>query len=324
MGKYIVGIDLGGTSAKMAIASPDGQLKYKWTIGTEIHQEGQLIVPAIIQSIKRSLAEHDLTDQDIIGIGMGTPGAVDVKAKTVIGAYNLNWKTTQDLGQQFGQAFDIPFFVDNDANVAALGEQWLGAGNGAENVVMVTLGTGIGGGVVINGQLYRGSGAAGEIGHMTIEDHTDIHCTCGKKGCFEALASANGIVRLAKEMVDQDEGNIDHSEFYEKVVQDQTFTSLDIFEAAKASDGFASQVVDKVAYYIGLGVSHIANILNPSAIVLGGGMAGAGEFLREKVDAYYRKFTYQQIRETTQIVLAQLGNDAGVIGAVNLINTEIK
>lgn len=322
MGDYIIGVDLGGTSAKLAIATPSGELKYKWNITTDNQEGGKYIVPSIIQSLQRSLDEHDLSEQDILGIGMGSPGAVNVDQQTVVGAYNLNWTHHQAVGRQFKEAFpNTPFFIDNDANVAALGEQWLGAGNGADHVVTLTIGTGIGGGIVIDGQLYRGSqGMAGEVGHITVDPDSPLDCTCGKPGCFEALASAKGVVNLAKLMASDFE---EATPFHRYLESTMNVTSFDLFEAAKKEDAFALKVVNQVCKYIGLGVSHIANTLNPSVIVLGGGMSLAGEFMLERVRQYYQSFTFKEIKDSTHLVLAELGNDAGVIGAINLVNTEI-
>lgn len=320
MSKKIIGIDLGGTSVKMAIVSLDGDILEKWTVATNILEEGKHIVPAIIQSIQEHLAMYQLTKDDFLGVGMGSPGKVDAKEGTVIGAYNLNWRTLQPIKEQFETALNIPFFIDNDANVAALGEQWKGAGNGARDVVMFTLGTGVGGGVVSNGQLVRGfGGAAGEVGHITVDAESGFDCTCGKKGCLETVASATGIVNLARKFAEEYAGD---SIVKQQIDDGESVSAKMIFDEARNGDFFSLEVVEQFSKYLGLACSHIANTLNPSSIVLGGGVSAAGEFLLERVSNYYYNYTFPQIRDNTQISLATLGNDAGVIGAAQLVRLQ--
>ncbi|MEQ3517332.1 ROK family protein [Enterococcus cecorum] len=272
MAKKIIGIDLGGTTVKFAILTLTGEIQQKWSIPTNILDEGSHIVPDIIESINHHLSLYDLKPSDFIGIGMGTPGSVDREAGTVIGAYNLNWKTLQPVREQIEKGTGIKFTLDNDANVAALGERWQGAGDNNPDVVFVTLGTGVGGGVIMDGNLLHGkAGCAGEIGHVTVDPH-GFECTCGKKGCL----------------------------------------------VANDNDPLALKVVDQVCYYLGLALGNIGNTLNPANIVIGGGVSAAGEFLRSRVEKYFREFTFPQVRQSTEIKLAQLGNDAGVIGAASL------
>lgn len=317
MTQKIIGIDLGGTSIKLAIISQAGEILEKWSIKTNVLENGKHIVPDIIASIQDKLALFQLTTDDFIGIGMGSPGKVDSDAGTVVGAYNLGWTDVQEIKKAFEAAFSLPFFIGNDANVAALGEQWQGAGNGNSDVVMMTLGTGVGGGIVANGQLITGEGgAAGEIGHLTVDTENGFACTCGKNGCLEAVASATGIVNLAQRFSSEYEGD---SAIKAAIDNGDDVTSKEIFAAAKSGDVFANMIVDKFVAYLGLAVSHIANTLSPSRIVIGGGVSAAGEFLRSKIDAQAKEYIFPQIRRTCQIVLAQLGNDAGVIGAARLV-----
>lgn len=316
--KKIIAIDLGGTSVKLAIVDPSGQVMDKWSVPTRIHDEGSHIVPDIIASIQERLSAGQMTTADILGIGMGTPGTIDLAAGTVIGAYNLNWKELQPLRQQFTDAFQLPFYFDNDANVAALGEQWQGAGLNHADVVMITIGTGVGGGIVIGGHLVHGAvGAAGEIGHITIDPHLEMPCTCGKKGCLEAVASATGMINLAKMMATTDTMP---SELKDRLIRGEVVTAAELFDAAKAGEGFANSVVDRVTHYLGLACSHIANMLNPEYIVLGGGVSHAGAFLLECVQMYMIDYCFSQVRNSTKLVLAQLGNDAGILGAAQLVN----
>lgn len=317
MSKKIIGIDLGGTSVKLAILSQDGEILEKWSIKTNILDEGSHIVPDIIASIKARFESHGLSKEDFLGIGMGSPGVIDIKAGTVIGAYNLNWKTLQEVKKQFEAEIGLPFFIDNDANVAALGEQWVGAGQNNPDVVFMTLGTGVGGGVVAAGNLIHGfGGAGGELGHMPVDFEDAFGCTCGKKGCLETVASATGIVNLARRYADQYAGDAE----LKKLVDDgQEVTAKDVFDLAKEGDELALIVYKNFSRYLGIACAHIASILNPAYIVLGGGVSAAGDFLLEGVRNVFEENVFPQIKETTKLSLATLGNDAGVIGAASLV-----
>ncbi len=319
--KKVIGIDLGGTTAKFAIINQEGEIQTKWSVETNIADDGKYIVPNLIESIKHQLDRFQMTADDFIGIGMGSPGTVDRENGTVIGAYNLNWKTLQPVREQIETATGIPFFIDNDANVAALGEQWVGAGNKEPNVVFVTLGTGVGGGIISDGNLLHGAiDAAGEVGHITVEVD-GYQCTCGKKGCLEQYASATGVVRLARDMSEEYAGD---SKLKYIIDDGENVDSRIIFDLAKEDDDFALMVVDRFAYYLGLALGNVSNLLNPSTIVLGGGVSKAGEFVAEKVRSYLNEFSFPTIREVTKVKIAHLGNDAGVIGAASLVLNEKK
>lgn len=320
MSKKIIGIDLGGTTVKFAILTEEGEIQQKWSIETDISEEGTKIVPSIIDSINKHMNMYNMTSEDFVGIGMGSPGTVDAVNGTVIGAYNLNWKTLQPLRKQVEAGIGIPFFIDNDANVAALGEAWRGAGESDPNVVFLTLGTGVGGGIIVGKKLVHGAiGAAGEVGHITVEPD-GYECTCGKTGCLETVASATGVVHLARDFADSFAGE---SKLKYIIDDGQLITAKDVFDLAKKEDPLALIVVDKVAYYLGLASSHLANILNPSTIVLGGGVSKAGEILTETIQPYFEKYTFPTIRQSTKIRLAILGNDAGVIGASSLVKASV-
>jgi glucokinase len=313
--KKLIGIDLGGTSVKFAILTPDGEILQKWSIDTDIQNDGKKIVPNIIDSINYHLDLYGFTADDFLGIGMGSPGIVDRQKGTVIGAYNLNWRTLQPVKQLIEAGTNLPFYIDNDANVAALGEGWKGAGEGGANVVFVTLGTGVGGGVIAEGKLIHGkSGAAGEIGHIVVEPN-GYPCTCGNHGCLETVASATGVVRLAQDIAVEFTGD---SQLKQLIDGGQEVTSKIVFDHAKQGDQLALAVIDKFYFYLGLACGNIANILNPEAIVIGGGVSAAGDMLLKGVGKYLNKFAFPQVRTSTKIKLAQLGNDAGVIGAASL------
>ncbi|HEL2401573.1 TPA: ROK family glucokinase [Streptococcus suis] len=317
MSKKIIGIDLGGTSVKLAILTTEGEIQEKWSIKTNILDDGSHIVPDIIESILHRFETHGLTKEDFLGVGMGSPGVVDSEAGTVIGAYNLNWKTLQLVKEQFEAALGLPFFIDNDANVAALGEQWVGAGNNNPNVVFMTLGTGVGGGVIAAGNLIRGvKGAGGELGHITVDFDEPFACTCGKKGCLETVASATGIVNLSRRYADQYAGD---AKLKQMIDDGQDVTAKDVFDLAKEGDDLALIVYRHFSEYLGVACANIAAVLNPAYIVLGGGVSAAGDFLLDGVRKVFAENSFPQIKESTQIVLATRGNDAGVLGAASLV-----
>src|SRR3954468_22385578 len=247
--KKLIGIDLGGTTVKFALLTEEGEIQQKWSIETDIQNEGKNIVPNIIESIKHRLDLYGLSADDILGIGMGSPGTVDRAQGTVIGAYNLNWSTLQQVKAQIEEGTGISCCIDNDANVAALGERWKGAGEDGADVVFVTLGTGVGGGIIADGNLIHGKvGAGGEIGHIIVEPN-GYQCTCGNQGCLETVASATGVVRLARDFSERYAGE---SELKWLIDDGQEVTAKTVFDQAKIGDKLALIVVDKFYYYLGL------------------------------------------------------------------------
>lgn len=311
----LIGIDLGGTTIKFAIMTATGDIQQKWSIQTNILDEGSHIVPDIIDSINYHLDLYQLDKERIIGVGMGTPGTVNEKDGTVQGAFNLNWKESQNVKADLEAGLGFPVAVDNDANAAALGEQWRGAGNNQPEVVFVTLGTGVGGGLVNEGKMIHGAkGAAGEVGHMIVEPG-GYQCTCGNYGCLEQYASATGVVHLAHDYADAYAGD---SKLKAMVSNGEEITSKIVFDLAKEGDYLANEVVDKVAFYLGLATANIANLLNPSAIVIGGGVSAAGDFLLTRVQKNFNDFAFKMTRHVTELKLAKLGNDAGAYGAASL------
>ena len=317
MAKKLIGIDLGGTTIKFAILTEEGEIQNKWAIQTNILDDGSHIVEDIIESINHRIDLYQLDRNDIIGIGMGSPGGVDRKTGTVTGAYNLNWQDTVEVKAPIERETGLKFAIDNDANVAALGERWRGAGDNEDDVVLVTLGTGVGGGIVMEGNLLHGvAGGAGEIGHITVDDSKEaFECTCGKRGCLETIASATGVVRMAHHLSERYAGQ---SALKEMIDNGEEVTAKDIYDAAKEGDVFALMVTDEVHRHLGLAVANIANMLNPATIVIGGGVSAAGDFLLEGVKKYFQANTFPLVRETTKVKLAELGNDAGIIGAASL------
>lgn len=305
MSKKIIGIDLGGTSIKFAILTSEGEIQEKWSIKTNVLDEGSHIVEDMIESILHRLDLLQLSAEDFIGIGMGSPGVVDREKGTVIGAYNLNWKTLQPVKDKIEKATGIPFYIDNDANVAALGERWMGAGENQPDVVFMTLGTGVGGGIVAEGKLLHGlAGAAGELGHITVDFDQPIQCTCGKKGCLETVASATGIVNLTRRYADEYAGD---AELKKLIDNGEDVNAKVVFDLAKEGDELALIVYRNFARYLGIACANIGSILNPSTIVIGGGVSAAGDFLLDGVRKVYEGNSLPQVRTSTKLALATLG-----------------
>ena len=305
--QVLIGIDLGGTTTKMGLFSQNGELLNKWEIPTDISNNGRQIVPAIANSIEAKLNELHIKKNQVIGVGVGAPGSVHVETGFIFEAVNLGWKQFP-LKAELEKSLGFPAAIDNDANCAALGEMWQGAGKGSKELVCVTLGTGVGGGIITNGQIVHGiKGAGGEIGHMTMVPENGLSCNCGKTGCLETVASATGIVRLARQLLSDFTG--------ETLLIKADLSAKDVFEAAENGDILAKQVVEKVAFYLGLALSHLGNTLNPEKIVIGGGVSRAGNTLLEPVNQYFRSFTFPTVQESTSLRLATLGNEAGIYGA---------
>lgn len=317
MQKFVIGVDLGGTSSKMAILNLTGEAIVKWTVKTDSTNGGQNIVDDIINSIENKMLELSFQKANLKGIGMGSPGTINRTTGEIVGAYNLGWKTAQPVRQKLQNHFgDMPIILENDANAAAVGEQFAGAGNGADNMVLVTLGTGVGGGIIVDGQLVIGEGAAGEIGHM-VANPDGIRCTCGNIGCLETIASATGIMGTAKEMAQISQ--VSSSTLLADVQAGEHFSTYDIFESAKMGDVFANQVVDETMKYLTISLSQIAHVIHPKYILIGGGVANAGDFLLEKIKHQFTDYGYPAIATAVEMRLASLGNDAGVLGAGALI-----
>ncbi|WP_125568991.1 ROK family glucokinase [Companilactobacillus insicii] len=317
--KKLIGVDLGGTTIKFAILTAEGDIQQKWSIETNILSDGQLIIPDIIDSINHHLKMYDMKADQFSGIGLGSPGTINFKEGTISGAFNLNWTESVYPVRDIQAGTGIPVTIENDANVAALGERWKGAGNNADDVVFVTLGTGVGGGIIANGNLLHGAnGAAGEIGHVTVDPH-GFMCTCGKRGCLETIASATGIVHVARDRASEYAGD---SELKAMLDDGQDISAKDVFDLAKTGDDLAMIVADYVCDSLGFALANIANSLNPKYVVIGGGVSAAGDFLLNKVEKAMRANEFATIKDSTEVRLASLGNGAGVIGAASLIKVD--
>jgi len=315
--KWIAGIDLGGTTTKIAFITNSGDIVHKWEIPTDNSNEGQNITSNIAKAIDEKLSQIGETKEKLMGIGMGAPGPVDYETGIILNVVNLGWKDNYPLKDSLEEATSLPAAVENDANCAALGEMWSGAGNGAKDLVCVTLGTGVGGGVIANGNIIQGiNGAAGEIGHITVIPSGGAPCNCGKTGCLETVASATGIVRLAEEAVKNSSSSSKLGELFR-------ITAKDVFDAARDNDQLAQKVLNEVSFHLGLALANIGNTLNPDKIVLGGGVSKAGDILLDSVKENFEKFAFPAVRNSTEIDIATLGNDAGVLGAAWLIKNKL-
>lgn len=311
MKKYGFGVDVGGTTCKIGLFETTGTLLEKWEIPTDTGDNGARILDHVAAALKGKMAEKSIGAEEIQGIGIGIPGPVDAKGKVAV-CVNLGWKEVSVEEELSGKMDQIPVKAGNDANVAALGEMWQGGGKGYEDVVMVTLGTGVGGGIIIGGKVVAGAhGAGGEIGHMTMNPHEKERCNCGRKGCLEQYSSATGLVRLAKQKL---------ADEHEATALDgiAEVTAKDIFDAYKDGDSVAAQIVEKFATVLGRGLGKIACVADPEIFVIGGGVSKAGQPLLDAVQKAFREEAFSSCKDT-KFALATLGNDAGIYGCVQLI-----
>ena len=311
MRSYAFGIDIGGTTVKNGLFTTDGTFIESWEIPTRKEGDGALILPDIARSIMKKIKEKNITLDDVEGVGVGVPGPV-FEDGVVNGCVNLGWGVLDVKGQLSSLLNGLPVEVANDANVAALGEQWRGGGKGFNNVIMVTLGTGVGGGVIIGGRIVSGAhGAAGEIGHITVNHHETVACNCGKKGCLEQYASATGIVRVARKMLSE-------SDRPSQLRRIDPLTSKDIFDAAKTGDPIALELVDFLGKTLGTALTYVTSVTDPDVVVIGGGVSKAGQILLDSVERHYREDAFRST-QNTDFKLAVLGNNAGMVGAVRMI-----
>lgn len=311
MKKYAFGADIGGTTVKLGLFETMGNLIETWEIPTRTEENGKSILPDIAEAVEKKLEEKGISRLDVEGIGMGVPGPIGPDG-TVLKCVNLGWGVF-NVEQEMEQLTGFKAKAGNDANVAALGEMWQGGGKGYQDIVMVTLGTGVGGGVIIGGKILAGNnGAAGEIGHIPMrDDETDV-CGCGKKGCLEQYASANGIVRITKRYLSE------NPDVKTTLKERDQFTSKEIFEEAKKGDKVSLMMVDEVGRLLGKALASIACVVNPEAFVIGGGMSKAGEILLDAIRKHYTEYAFHASRDTV-FKQAELSNSAGIYGAVRLV-----
>jgi glucokinase len=309
--KWLVGVDIGGTTIKMAFINHYGEIIEKWETPTDIAQGGRNIPTDIAKSIDQKLVDLGQPKNKLEAIGIGAPGPVNAANGSLYVAVNLGWNNFP-LKDRLEMETSLPVVVDNDANIAAIGEMWKGAGEGSKDLLCVTLGTGVGGGVIANGNIVHGvNGAAGEIGHITSVPEGGAPCNCGKTGCLETVASATGVVRLAMHAL---ETTTTPSVLREAYSDNEAVTAKMIFDAAKAQDELALQIVNDLAFHLGLALANLANGLNPEKIVIGGGVSKAGDTLLNPLKEQFKRFAFPRVAEGAELTIATLGNDAGVIG----------
>ena len=309
MGKYCFGVDVGGTTVKLGLFNTSGDLMEKWEIPTVTEDDGKAILPDCAKSILKKMDERKMDRTEVVGVGIGAPGPVDSEG-TLYGAVNLGWGT-MSLKKELQTLLNMPVEAGNDANVAALGEAWQGGAKGYEDVVVVTLGTGVGGGIIINGKMVAGAtGAAGEIGHMHVNDDEIEPCNCGNCGCLEEYVSATGIVRMAKRKLAKDDRP--------SIMRKDDLSAKDVWAAVKAGDTVATEVAEDFGWYLGKAMALVANVSNPEIFVIGGGVSKAGNVLLDYIQKYYQKYAFKGCRGAL-FTLATLGNDAGIYGAARLV-----
>lgn len=307
--KYTFGIDVGGTTVKCGLFTSEGEALDKWELPTRTEESGAHILPDIAESILKKCAEKGIAKEQVQGVGLAVPGPV-LENGDVSCAVNLHWDYKEAAKELRGMT-GFPVQVGNDANVAALGEMWRGGGRGASSMVMVTLGTGVGGGVVLRGKILSGvHGAAAEIGHLCVEPAETAYCNCGKRGCLEQMASATGVVRLARQELARYEGKT--------LLNSQNLTAKAIFDAYKEQDPLAMLVVKRMTSYLGVALANIACVVDPEIFVIGGGVSKAGQPLVDALLTVYREYAFPVCRNIP-IVLAELGNDAGIYGAAKMV-----
>ena len=310
MKKYAFGVDIGGTTCKIGFFETSGKLLDKWEIKTNTENNGEAILPDVARAVDNKLAQEGISKDEVQGIGIGVPGPV--KSNGVVNrCVNLGWgvvNVAEELGNQTGLAVK----VGNDANVAALGEMWQGGAKGCKDVIMVTLGTGVGGGIIVDGKVVGGFiGAGGEIGHITVNNDEIEACNCGQYGCLEQYTSATGIVRLAKRKLAKTSDQTTLRNF-------ENLTAKDIFDEAKAGDEIAIGLVDEVCEILGSTLSNMACVVNPEVIVIGGGVSKAGDILTENIKKHFEETSFFACCDT-KFALAGLGNDAGMYGCVQML-----
>ena len=312
MKEYAFGIDLGGTTAKVGLFTTAGALLEKWEVPTDTSNAGEHILGNLAKAVKDKMQENGITAEQVEGVGVGVPGPVlDSRIVPIVCANLGGWGERNVSIQLSGLLDGIKVLVGNDADVAALGEIWMGCAKGCRSAVMVTLGTGVGGGVIVNGRIIEGAhGAGGEIGHITVNPHETAVCGCGKHGCLEQYSSATGIVRCMKKLLDGSEAP--------SMLRDKDFSAKDIFDAARAGDKLALKELDDYADMLGFALAAIAETADPEMFLLGGGVSRAGDILTSAVTEAYKKYAFSGC-QNTPIRIASLGNDAGIYGAVRLV-----
>ncbi|MDN5293590.1 MAG: glucokinase [Eubacteriales bacterium] len=313
--KFVIGLDLGGTNIKGALLDMDGHTREKIRISTLAEQGAEKVVDRMAGVVEDLIQWGNLDKSQILGVGVGVPGQLDYRAGKVKFAPNLHWRDFP-LREELVRRLGVPVFLENDGNVAALGEKWAGAAREARNVLAITIGTGIGGGILVDGRIYRGSGgSAAEVGHMIMDENGPL-CNCGRRGCLETLTAAPAILRQAREAIAAGRKT--------SLAAQKELDAKDVFIAAERGDLVAREIIERVSHYLGLAIANLINVLNPDMVVIGGGVARAGDILINPIREKALAHSLEAAAEVVRIVPAHLGNDAGCIGAGALVFQELE
>ena len=309
MEKYVFGIDIGGTTVKCGLFTVKGELLEKWEIPTRTENNGAAILPDVADTVLKKIQEKGLAKEEIAGIGIGVPGPVNEQGE-VPGAVNLHWGYV-NLAGDMEKMTGLRVKAGNDANVAALGEMWKGGGAGCQSIVMVTLGTGVGGGIINNGKIVTGAhGAGGEIGHIHVTDDVERNCNCGNHGCLEQVTSATGITYLANRKLKKDDRP--------SMLRGGEVNAKTVFDAVKADDTLAKEVAEEFGKYLGTALASVACVADPEVFVIGGGVSKAGQVILDYIKKYYAQYAFMTCKQAG-FALAELGNDAGIYGAAKML-----
>ena len=309
MEKYVFGIDIGGTTVKCGVFTVKGELLEKWEVLTRTENNGAAILPDVADTVLKKIQEKGLAKEEIAGIGIGVPGPVNEQGE-VPGAVNLHWGYVNLVGDM-EKMTGLRVKAGNDANVAALGEMWKGGGAGCQSIVMVTLGTGVGGGIINNGKIVTGAhGAGGEIGHIHVTDDVECNCNCGNHGCLEQVTSATGITYLANRRLKKDDRP--------SMLRGGEVNAKTVFDAVKAGDELAKEVAEEFGKYLGTALASVACVADPEVFVIGGGVSKAGQIILDYIKKYYAQYAFMTCKQAS-FALAKLGNDAGIYGAAKML-----
>lgn len=308
--KYCFGIDIGGTFIKLGLFTVEGELVEKWQIKTRREDASSHILPDIAEAISAKMKEKGISKEDVVGVGFGTPGPVTEDGVAVCPA-NLDWEN-KPVAKELSELTGFPCHGGNDVNVAGLGELWRGGAKGYKNAVVVPIGTGLGAAIICNGKIITGArGAAGEVGHIHVDDEIKQPCGCGAMGCVEQFSSATGLVRMAKKAIAESDKDTSLRSLSE-------ITAKDVIDAAKEGDEVADKIFDKFCDYLGYSLAATAAVIDPEIFIIGGGVSKAGQVLVDRVQGYFKQYAWPGIRNI-EFALAILGNDAGIYGAAYTI-----
>ena len=309
MKKYCFGVDVGGTTIKLGLFTVEGELLEKWEIPTRTENQSEAVLPDVASAVQGKMEEKGIAKEDVAGIGFGVPGPVTAEGIIVMNA-NLGWRN-KNVSRELEELTGLPCKGGNDVKTAGLGEMWRSGAAGYKDAVFITLGTGVGAAIIVDGKVILGSkGAAGEVGHIKVDGEITQPCGCGGVGCMEQFASAPGIVKMAKELLESSDRP--------SCLRGKEITAKIVFDAVKAGDELAMEVAERFGHYLGYALSATAAIVDPEAFIIGGGVSRAGDILIEYVQKYYKKYVWPGCRDK-QFVLAKLGNDAGIYGAASYV-----